>query len=228
MGIILFTGKIVLVIISIIFTYILLGLIIPIIPTNTGFSPHKGGIKIFIVSNGVHADFLIPAVNSVKNWGTYLDFNDYKTQLNPPVYLGVGWGDRGFYLDTPTWAELKFSTAVNAMCRPTPTVMHITAYDAFPAGFKFTTEIEISAEQYLELCNFIIKKFRVDSEGAIEILPGVGYTPQDNFYEAEGSYHAFNTCNVWISKGLREIGVRTALWSPSDRGIFYQLKKIQA
>ena len=39
-----------------------------------------------------------------------------------------------------------------------------------------------------------------------------------------GSYHAFNTCNSWTNRVLASIGVRTAMWSPTDHAILYQLR----
>jgi len=223
---ILIFGKVILLALTIIFSYLLLAFILPLFSINKRFIPSKDGIKIFIISNGIHADFLIPAVNVAFDWRQFLDFSVYQNESETPRYLGVGWGDRGFYLDTPTWAELKFKTAVNALLWPSPTVMHITAYDDFPEGYNFVEEIDLNEEQYLNLCAFIARKFRKDDYGKIELLPNVGYTPHDNFYEAYGAYHAFNTCNYWISRGLKESGVRTPLWTPHDRGIFYHLKKI--
>ena len=45
------------------------------------------------------------------------------------MYISIGWGDKGFYLDTPTWAELKLSTALIAGFGLGNAALHITYYD---------------------------------------------------------------------------------------------------
>ena len=51
-------------------------------------------------------------------------------------------------------------------------------------------------------------------EGRSVVVPGHSYAPNDAFYEAKGSYNAFNTCNAWIGEGLRAAGVAASLWTP--------------
>ena len=51
------------------------------------------------------------------------------------------------------------------------------------------------------------------------------YYPQLNsFYEAKGSYSFFYTCNTWANNGLKAMGQKAALWTPSDFGIFQHYK----
>ena len=45
------------------------------------------------------------------------------------LQISIGWGDKGFYLDTPTWAELKLSTALIAGFGLGNAALHITYYD---------------------------------------------------------------------------------------------------
>ena len=44
------------------------------------------------------------------------------------IFVGLGWGDKGFYLETPTWADLKTSTALKAVSGYNTTAMHVTFY----------------------------------------------------------------------------------------------------
>ena len=110
---------------------------------------------------------------------------------------------------------------------PTPTIMHVIRYDELPQEELRIEKISISKNQYLHLCSFIFNYFALNEKQEIELIPNVGYNANDNFYHANGVYHAFHTCNYWVNKGLKKIGVRTALWSPLDKGIFYQLEKVK-
>jgi uncharacterized protein (TIGR02117 family) len=205
--------------------YSLLTLFGTLIPRHRRFlQATESGIDIFLVSNGVHTDFVLPIKNELQDWWQIIDKKDYELG-EKAKFMGFGWGDKGFYLDTPTWAELKFSTACKALFIPSPTLMHITAHENLPIKEKFFEKISINAQQYQYLCNYIVQSFYWDKAQQLSFVPSVGYTNNDNFYKAIGVYHLFNTCNFWVNKGLIKIGVRTPLWSPLDRGIFYQLKK---
>jgi len=57
-------------------------------------------------------------------------------------------------------------------------------------------KIEISTEQYVRLSDYIHKSFKLNSTGdfiKIETTANRGET--DAFYEANGRYSLFNTCN---------------------------------
>jgi len=55
----------------------------------------------------------IPTQNEFIDWTTKVSPDDTKGKKKGD-WLAFGWGDKGFYLNTPTWADLKFSTAVKA------------------------------------------------------------------------------------------------------------------
>lgn len=48
------------------------------------------------------------------DWSQKIPFSQTKGKSTDFNYIAFGWGDKGFYLDTPTWADLKFSTAFKA------------------------------------------------------------------------------------------------------------------
>lgn len=219
-------GSMLLFLLGVVLFYSFLMLLGSIIPVNAGFRSAMDGVPIFVSSNGIHTDFVLPAINHLFDWSAVVDVADFATPLTTQSYLGIGWGDRGFYLDIPTWADLDFKTAFNAMCLPSPTLMHVTSHGEAPPSSKQLARIQLTEDQYLYLCQYIVSYFRI-RDGKVDLIPGASYTPDDHFYWALGSYHAFNTCNFWINRGLIKTGVRSALWSPTDRGIFFQLKKVR-
>jgi hypothetical protein len=43
------------------------------------------------------------------------------------------------------------------------------------------------------------------------------------FYEANGPYSAFYTCNSWTGEALRAAGVKTGLWTPLSQSVMWRV-----
>ncbi|MEL6142234.1 MAG: TIGR02117 family protein [Bacteroidota bacterium] len=202
--------KFVLGVIAIIGLYILAAYVLPLFPTKA--KPTKGPIsyKTFLVGNGVHLDLAIPR---------QLLPNDLIEQVaitSNAQYFAFGWGDRGFYLDAPTWAELKFKTAVKAMLLKSPTVMHVVEHDVIGENWR---TVSLSEEQLTDIITYLQGGFQTDERNCLIEIEGESYSDRDKFYEATGDYHALLTCNTWINKGLKQAGLRTAVWSAREQGV---------
>lgn len=207
--------------------YAVTAFLLTMIPINGQFSHSKDGVTIWVISDGIHADFILPVKETRHDWWKILDAADYGAPKEDIQYMGFGWGDKGFYMEIPTWSDLTLKIAAKAVLIPSPTCMHVTAFSAFPEK-KYISPIQLTDVQYKELCNYILKYFTYDQHGQVERIPEYGFSAMDCFYEAKGSYHCFNTCNYWVSRGLKKIGVKSPIWSPFARGIFYQLNKVDA
>ena len=171
---------------------------------------------IFLSSNGMHID-LIMATNMLPSY-----FLSNLSPMPTTRYYAIGWGDKGFYLETPSWPELKLSTAMNAMLINSATAMHVTQYQNIQSHW---VPISVCQEQIEILNEYITTTFQLDPSGApIEIL-GVGKTPDDRFYEAKGCYTGLKTCNIWVSEGLKKASIKTARWSPFVYGIIHHAEK---
>jgi len=175
----------------------------------------KQEVTIFIRSNGVHTDICMPTVTDQKDWLTSIDISDYQDQRHTE-YIAIGWGDKGFFLDTPTWAELKASTAINAVFLPSPTAMHVE-FLAQPQNSETIREVKISKKAYRRLIQFVESTFMLKENHPI-LIPGHGYGLTDNFYEAHGSYHLFNTCNVWTNDAMKSASIPTSIFSIFPEG----------
>jgi uncharacterized protein (TIGR02117 family) len=203
--------------------YVLAALGLAFIPVNAGFVDAADGVELFLVSNGVHVDFLVPVKSTVEDWSQKLPRKDFRGVDESFSGLLLGWGNRGFYLETPTWSDLKVSTALHAIFLPSASVVHAQYVDWHPVGDAYSRKVRISESAYRDLCAYLEASFQKDANGKFLLIPNKGYGDADNFYEGVGSYHAFNTCNLWTNRGLKQIGVRTALWSPFAGGILRQL-----
>jgi uncharacterized protein (TIGR02117 family) len=181
-------------------------------------------MAIYIKTNGVHTDLIVPVKNDLIDWSKEVEFENTMSKDTNMKWLGMGWGDKGFYLNTPTWADLKFSTAFKAMFAMSTTAIHATYYDTLSIGDS-CLQIVISKDQYSRLINYINNSFQKDSYGHfINIKTNANYGKQDAFYEALGSYSMFHTCNTWANNGLKFCGLKACLWTPFDTGIFLKYK----
>lgn len=207
--------------------YKVLVLILGLVPVNRKFVEVDKGIEIFVGTNGVHTNIVVPVKNRHIDWRDQLPLHHFSNVSSDYNFMSIGWGDKGFYIHTPTWADLKLSTAIKALFLPSDAAMHITYLSGAPTDRVNYIRIKISDEQYQKLIDYIIPYFKMSTNYTFELIPGAGYNYNDNFYEAHGSYNLFNTSNNWTNRGLKKIGVRTALWSPLDKPIMYQLKKLK-
>ena len=139
-------------------------------------------------------------------------------------YVSFGWGDKGFYLETPTWADLKFSTAFKAMFYLDKTAIHSSFYRKMKEDDD-CIKIKISKEQYQKMIVYVNQSFEKDKDGNVMLIKGKSYGNRDAFYEATGTYGLFNTCNTWANGGLKYCNLKACVWTTFDKGIFYQYKK---
>lgn len=189
--------------------YVVLGFGLGAIPVG-GAEDSDGPVEIFIVSNGYHASLVLPLRAHGIDW----------TERHPPDHFAVpapgashvwfGWGERDFYMETRTLAELRIGTAVGALIFGTETVMHV-ALSSAPGPSARMRRIVASRAQYLRLADFVRAAFAGPEP---RLYPGRGYGLNDAFYQAVGRYSAIETCNEWTSRALRHAGLRTGLWTP--------------
>lgn len=185
----------------------------------TGSRDTTGDVSIYLLSNGVHTDFVLPTVNKQKDW-THT-FDPAHTQNgHAKDYVAIGWGDKGFYLNTPTWADLKASTALKAVSGFSSSAMHVTFYDQHTLeSCEHCAKLSLSHHQYQTLISYIQNDLDTEHGKPIFIATDAVYGKDDAFYEARGSYFLFYTCNTWINQGLKAMGVVAPLWTITDKGI---------
>lgn len=211
LGILLFVG-----------VYMLLSQVLPYIKVNSAAAPPPDGITIYIESNDVHTDFVLPVKTAQLNWNELLPPSDFESVDTTFPYIGIGWGDKGFFIGTPTWADLKFSTAFKAAFGLSTTAMHVWYKRYEPAESASCKKLIISKDQYQRLIAYILGSFQTKDQHFI-LVNHAGYTVHDRFYEAKGTYSLFKTCNVWTGNGLKVIGQRIGIWTPFQGGIMEHL-----
>lgn len=200
--------------------YLLLSLILSIVPVNRGVKP-SGEIDIYLVSNGVHLDIVLPLRSELKDWTEeFLIDSTLSVQAN---YISFGWGDRNFYINTPNWSDLTLKTAVRAIFLKSATAMHINYYSRLVED-ENCIALSINEDQYLAIVDYVENSLTRDVSKNVILIEGVSYTGVDSFYEATKSYHLFFTCNTWTNTCLKKAGLKASLWTPLDKGTLFHYR----
>lgn len=184
----------------------------------------KKDVSIYILTNGVHTDIVLPLKNEHFDWSKQVNPADTKSKDTSFNYVAMGWGDKGFYLETPTWADLKVSTALKATTGISTSAMHVTFYKNMKENVS-CKKIQISSENYNKLIAYLNKSFQTQSGKFLKIETDAVYGKTDVFYEAKGSYSLFYTCNSWANQALKAANQKAALWTITDTGIFRHYSK---
>lgn len=185
---------------------------------------HKKEITLYLLNNGVHTDIVMPASNSIKNWENDFPPENTRKMDSTAQFLSIGWGDKGFYLETPSWGELKFSTAFKAAFALSSAAVHTTYYYELPKNEEYIP-FQVSEKQYRLLVKYIEHSLKRKEDKPIFISTNAVYGDHDAFYEATGSYSLFHTCNTWVNNALKACGQKACLWTPFAGSIFDQYKK---
>lgn len=200
--------------------YLLACALIPLIPVNT--SPvNSDDVTIYINSNGVHTDIVVPIKNKVKDWSKDLLYAHTKSRDSIMNFVAFGWGDKGFYLDTPEWSDLKASTAAVAAFHLGTSAMHTRFYKELREDEE-CIKLTISNADYKSLVEYLEESFQYDEGKKVLWIADRSYGDYDAFYEANRTYSLFYTCNTWANNALKAANQRACLWTPHDKGIFYQ------
>lgn len=201
--------------------YLLAAVTLPYIAVNKDAATQGAdGYEMYILSNGVHTDLVLPLRTVDKDWTKQLSFEHTVSKDSNMQYVGFGWGDKGFYLETPTWADLKASTAIKAMFFMSSSAMHVTFHQEMQLN-DHCKKVWISKENYRLLVAFIDQSFQKTDKGEYLYIPGHAYEQNDGFYEALRTYNLFYTCNTWANNGLKSAHLKACLWTPQDKGILY-------
>ncbi|WP_380785577.1 TIGR02117 family protein [Sphingomonas sp. R86521] len=188
--------------------YLVAGAIGGAIPTNRGWHPADQGVRIFVESNGVHTGFVMPKVAAGVDWRRLAPAGD----LADPRYgrldhVAIGWGEKAFFLETKTWADVRPGTILGAAIGSSHTLMHVE-HVPMPAVGPDVRAVVLSEAEYRRLAAFVAGSFRLGGAR----YPG--YAGYDVFYDARGRYDAARTCNAWTGDALRQAGVRVGAWTP--------------
>lgn len=176
-------------------------------------------VTAYILSNGVHTDIVVPVRTAERDWSRSVPFANTTGKDTTAQWIAFGWGDKGFYLETPTWGDLTFPVAFKAMFALGNSAMHVTYHHALKED-SLCKRIHLSGAQYQRLITYIERSFALDEQGNTQaIVTKAVYGSNDAFYEGVGRYHLFHTCNSWANGALKACGQKACLWTATDGAI---------
>ncbi|WP_375248618.1 TIGR02117 family protein [Sphingomonas sp.] len=187
--------------------YVIAAAIGGVIPRNAAWRPPPQGVTIWIEDNGIHTGIVVPQQAAGIDWRGDFPGSDLRdARFATHAYVAIGWGERGFYLGTPTWGDLRAMTLLHAAIGSDDTLLHVEHIPRPLTGSQVRA-VTLSVAQYRRLAARI-RAFR----GSGAALPG--YDAYDAFYPAHGRYDALHTCNSWTGDTLAAAGVRVGAWTP--------------
>ncbi len=222
-------GRGLLVFLSLPLLYLFAAVVLGLVPVNRDFqptAPAQGGVSVYLRTNGVHAELVVPARAPIDLQAEFplAQVVDLARVQDPAAlgWIAFGWGDRGFYLETPTWRDLRARTAAVALLGLGRGAMHVE-YLARPHQYD-AVRIDVNDAQYRALVEALRSGFRRGAGGDLMRIEQRGYFATDAFYEGSGRYTLWLTSNEWVRRVLATAGIRTALWAPFDVALFWHLR----
>lgn len=183
----------------------------PIRPT-TAAADTAAVRSILLLSNPIHTDIAIPIDDGTRARFPFLDAAGLPAAHPEARWLVFGWGGRAFYLETPTWSELKPMPVLKALTADS-SVMHVQIAGEISSSHPAVTRFDIDEVGFDRLLGFIAASFVQGADGPL-VIADAAYGPNDQFFEAKGYFNALFGCNTWTARALREAGLRTGVWNP--------------
>lgn len=195
--------------------YLVVSLILTEITIDRKATSTISNNTVFLNTNGVHLNIILSKNDINSNLLKDLIYSETEN------YIAFGWGDKNFYINTPTWNDLTFGNAFQALFLKSSTLMHVTRYKQKQNDW---VKIEINKSELQKLNEYILNTFKKDEKGNKIILKNKGYSSIDDFYKAKGSYSCFKTCNSWINSAFKESELKSCYWTPFDFGLIKKYK----
>ncbi|HTO31712.1 MAG TPA: TIGR02117 family protein [Pararhizobium sp.] len=168
--------------------------------------------RILVLSNPIHTDIAVALDTETRSRFSFLEDSGMPLGHPNARWIVFGWGGRAFYIETPTWADLKPVPVFKGLTMDR-SVMHVDVAGEIVEPSDTVTAFEIGDAEYEKLLAYIEASFTPE-DGMIAAIPDTAYGPNDRFFEANGWFSAVVGCNTWTAKGLREAGLRTGWWNP--------------
>ncbi|MGQ2967841.1 MAG: TIGR02117 family protein [Allorhizobium sp.] len=191
---------------------VVLGTLVPRPLTSPAAASVGSSSQILLLANPIHTDIALPLDNEVR--AAFADLIPAGLPIDMPgvEYLIIGWGGRSFYIETPTWGDIRPLPVLKALTIDR-SVLHASVAGAIDESNPSVRPLDITYEGRSRMIAAIRASF-VRENGEPVPIPEAAYGFDDAFFEAEGSFNAFVGCNTWTASMLRSAGIRTGWWTP--------------
>ena len=192
------------------------------VPRNPDWTEPPHGVLVFVRSNGVHVDLVLPALVAGQDLYRWVPPEHIANPASASGWIAFGWGQREFYLETPRWSDLTMRNAARAIFGG-DAVMHVE-HGGQPCPSADMRPLLLEPEAYSRLVAYVRESFALHAgEQPIPIV-GTGHGKNDIFYEATGHYSAGRTSNQWASDAIAAAGVEIGAWTPFAQGVMWRFR----
>jgi uncharacterized protein (TIGR02117 family) len=178
---------------------------------------------ILLLANQIHTDIALPATPELLDAFRFVSDGGLDLDYPGVHWVIFGWGGRRFYLETPTWSDLKPGPVLAAFTLDN-SVMHVSRsgmIDPFAPGVR---PMKLTQKGYDQLIRAIQRSFLSQTGNQVRAIEGTGYSAHDVFFPANGSFDVFVGCNTWTARMLRHAGLNTGWWTPLPQSLEWSLE----
>lgn len=183
----------------------------------------QSSIHVLLVSGPIHYDFALPLTAETRS--VFGDLSEAGIAMQDPraKWLLVGWGAREFYTTTGGHGDLNLQ-AIWRAATGDASVLRVDLWGALPEGHSLP-HIELTSTEYTALLRAIRASFASGQDAQPIAIDASGFTASDRFFEAEGRFHLFRTCNTWVSRMIRSAGLDFGAWMPTPYAVRLSLMR---
>jgi uncharacterized protein (TIGR02117 family) len=168
--------------------------------------------EVLVLSNPIHTDLALRLDDDLRRELGELAPLGFEIDHPGAAYLIIGWGGRAFYIETPTWGDLRPIPLFKALTIDS-SVMHVDLAGEISPADPTVRRLELTEEGYRRLVAAIGASF-ARKDGRPQRVADAAYGEYDAFFEANGGFNALLGCNTWTGAMLRTAGIRTGWWTP--------------
>ncbi len=191
---------------------ILLALLLGAIPSrNIGFRAAQGAnaVAIRVSASLAHTEIILPVAAAGHDWRALVPPGAVGDGRAFASHLSFSWGDRDFFVATPTWDAFQWRLGLRALFASEQSLVHVYRLDVAPERWApDAVTIRLTPVQYRRLVAGIEREF------ARPVEPIPGYGADDSFFAGVSRYGLIHSCNQWAANRLAEAGVRVGRWTP--------------
>lgn len=196
--------------------YVVLALFGAVVP-NGETGGRQGPIEVHLLSGPIHYDFLLPIDETSKAAFAFAEVDRFAAA----EWIIVGWGSRGFYTSTKSYADLSGSVIWQAAIGDN-SVLRVDVAGHLPPDLPYET-LHLTADEYALLMGSIVGDLAGD-----RAIAGASLSGNDQFFEAKGRFHLLRTCNVWVAEKMRDAGLAFGRWTPLPVSVTWSARWFQS
>lgn len=179
--------------------------------------------EILVLANPIHTDIAFPADPDVLERLGFAAEDGLEFDHPGLHWVHMGWGSRRFYIETPTWGDLRAGPVLAAFTVD-ESAMHVEMAGEIDRTIDGVLPIAVDEVAMFAMLDEALATFQRDGQGRPILIPGAAYGEFDLFYEAHGRFNALYGCNEWTGRVLRAGGMRTGWWNPLPPSLLWSIR----